>query len=332
MPLSRSFPIDSGFPDAVDLRRLDAGLIAREGVFPDPTTTAAAGIAFANGAWNVGARVFVAALKRGGAPYSLAYGVARVANDSQATAWTIPAAPVSGSRIDLLWIRATDPGQGEATSGSDGPGGAARAVPIFGVTAGTPSGTPATPALPAGALLIATVTTPSGAASIAGSTIVQSYGFAHLVGGVAYYRTAAALLADTANNVQGQRAFAIDSGVTYEWRGSAWVVLADDTGWVTASLASGWTAVVGEAPAYRRYRGVVYLRGRAGSTGAGAVAFTLPAGFRPAIQMTGATDFNTSGTSVDRYLVATNGQVGQVVAASRVGYSFGGIRPFIAEA
>lgn len=221
MSLSRSFPIDSGFPNAVDLRRLDAGLIAREGVFPDPTTTAAAGIAVGTTAWNVQARPFVAALKRGGAPYSLSYGVARLANSAQVNAWEIQPAPASGSRIDLLWIRATDPGEGETTSGSDGPGGAARAVPIFGVTAGTPSGTPATPALPAGALLIATVTTPSGAASIAGSTIAQSYGFAHLVGGVAYYRTAA--LRDESTVTEGTVGRVIGDDNLYVKRvGSTW--------------------------------------------------------------------------------------------------------------
>ena len=222
MPLTRSYPLDSGFPNALDLRRLDAGLIAREGVFPDPTTTAAAGIAFGNGAWNVGARVFVAALKRGSAPYSLTHGVARVANASAGTEWAIPAAPVSGSRIDLLWIRATDTTQGETTSGTDGPGGVARAVPIFGQTNGVAAGVPAAPALPAGALLIATVTTPSGAASIAGSTIVQSYDFTHLVGGLAYYRTTAAMRADVAGLAPGQQCVVIATGLYHSLIAGDW--------------------------------------------------------------------------------------------------------------
>lgn len=328
MPLTRSFPIDSGFPNAVDLRRLDAGLIAREGVFPDPTTIAAAGIAFGNGAWNVGARVFVAALKRGGAPYSLGYGVARVANDSQATAWTIPAAPVSGSRIDLLWIRATDPSQGEATSGSDGPGGAPRAVPIFGVTSGTPAGSPVAPALPAGALLIATVTTPSGAASIAGSTIVQSYGFAHLVGGVQYFRNAAAREAAATSALPGQLALQVDTGVYYRLTAAnTWAELVpalppvDDSGWITATLGGGLNHETSNPLQYRRLRGVVYFRGRlsSGSISSGTVVFTLPAGFRPDGSAGAANIFYADSNGPTRINIPTNTGAVTLLAASSAG-------------
>jgi len=264
MPLTRSFPIDEGYPTALDVRRLDAGLIVREGILADPITVAVAGIAYGDGGFNVGARPFVAALKRGGAAYSLDYGVARLANDAAGAAWTIPAAPVSNSRIDLLWIRATDPAEGEATTGTDGPGGVARAVPIFGVTSGTAAPSPVAPALPAGAYLIATVTTPSGAASIAGSTIVQSYGFAQLSGGTAYARTLA-LLPSTA--VEGDRAVALGTGVRYERAGSLWrpegVVLAVADFAALAALPTGGRVVgdlahVAEGAVYMSWTGTLW--------------------------------------------------------------------------
>lgn len=267
MALTRSFPIDSGFPNALDLRRLDAGLIVREGVFPDPTTTAAAGVAYGDGGWNVGAVAFVAALKRGGAPYSLSYGVARLANDAAGTAWTIDAAPASGSRIDLLWIRATDPGEGEATSGTDGPGGVARAVPVFGVTTGVAATTPVAPALPAGALLIATVTTPSGAASIAGSTIVQSYKFAQLAGGIRYARTLSEF-SDEPGYV-GEEAITLTSYQRYRYDGAAWVVAPYVLKQTVQYTASG-TFVKADYPRARALR----VRVQGGGGGSGGCAAT----------------------------------------------------------
>ena len=56
----------------------------------------------------------------------------------------------------------------------------------------------------------------------------------------------------------------------------------DDSGWTTPTLATGWTNSYGGDPIqYRRYGGIVYLRGRGNTTGASGVAFTLPVGFRP---------------------------------------------------
>lgn len=195
MPLTRAEAIDASFPQASDIRKHNAGIFPREGIFPDPTTIAAAGVAYAGSGWAVGARAFVAELKRGGAPYTQSYGNARVSNDSNvASAWTISAAPASGARIDLLCIRARDTTQGDSSSGAptDGPSGAARTgFPEFLVVTGTAGTTPARPALPAGYFEVAQIQTPSGAASTAGSTITQTYPFAHVVGGDIYVRTAA---------------------------------------------------------------------------------------------------------------------------------------------
>lgn len=222
MPLTRPFPVDKAFPNAADIRKGQSAVFPREGVFPDPTTIAAAGIAYAASGWNVGARAFTANVKRGGAPFSQAYGAAQVANDAVvAAAWTLPGAPTSGSWTSLLWIRAADPTQGEATTqvaGETGPDGVARprALPVFGVTTGTTS---TAPVLPAGAELIATAVTPSTATSAAGAVITQSYEFANVLGGPLYVRQSAQLTATlAAAAVPGEVAYALDTQALYEVR------------------------------------------------------------------------------------------------------------------
>lgn len=186
MPLTRPYPIDKAFPNAIDLRKQLSGIIPREGIFPDPVTVNQ-GIAYANGAWNVGARPFIAAFKRGGAPSTQAYGTGLGTNDAAATAWTVPAAPGSGTQITRLWVRWTDPTQGEALTVPAGET-VPRAVPTFGSNSGTSIGD--LPALTAGVMEIAQVSMPSGAASIAGATITQIAPFAHVVGGPVLFRNA----------------------------------------------------------------------------------------------------------------------------------------------
>jgi len=102
---------------------------------------------------------------------------------------------------------------------------------------------------------------------------------------------------------------------------------ADDTGWITPALASGWTSVT--TPQYRRLNGVTYLQGFANTTGAVGAAFTLPALFRPGVQRV---QFVEAGGTQVRTQITTLGGVGQVVAASLAGFSFGSIQPFPADA
>lgn len=214
MPLTRPFPIDSASPNPIDIRKQNSAIYPREGIFPDPVTIAAAGIAYANGGWNVGARPFVANIKRGGGAFTQAYGSAQISNDSAATAWTIAAAPASGTRVDRLWIRATDPTQGEALTGGI-------AVPVFGVTAGTP----ALAALPAGVEEIAQVSVAAGAASIANATITQTYSFAHVLGAPIYCRTEAERDALTPV-MDGEVAYVIAEKAAYVKTGGVWMASA----------------------------------------------------------------------------------------------------------
>lgn len=93
-------------------------------------------------------------------------GVYLACNDAAATVST-GAAPGSGSRYDLIWIRQPDAEQGDADS-----------VAVIGVTQGTSSGSPTKPygSVPAGALVLAESLVASGATStndVAHVTITQ---------------------------------------------------------------------------------------------------------------------------------------------------------------
>ncbi|GAA3730008.1 hypothetical protein GCM10022239_03280 [Leifsonia bigeumensis] len=101
-----------------------------------------------------------------------------------------------------------------------------------------------------------------------------------------------------------------------------WPPVASDTGWITPTLNTGWTALVGETPQYRLIGDDIKFRGRGNSTGATADAFTLP--FTMLVQVVGQTDAN--GTPA-RCIVRTTGAVGQVTAAAVTAFSFGGFPP-----
>jgi len=236
MALTRPFPIDQAYPNAVDLRKQESAVFPREGIFPDPinvnpaaAAAGVAGIAYPNGGWNVGANPFVANIKRGAAPFTQAYGSAHISNDAAGTAWTITPAPASGTRVDRLWIRATDPGQGEATSGSDGPGGVARAVPVYGKTDGTPAIQP----LPAGAVEIAQVSTPSTATSIAQSTITQTFPYANVLGGPVFCRNDTERTAVGATLAGGETLYQMDTKTMYRMAFPPTATLVpESSGWV----------------------------------------------------------------------------------------------------
>jgi len=105
----------------------------------------------------------------------------------------------------------------------------------------------------------------------------------------------------------------------------------DDTGWINATLSSGWTPVgiPGNTMQYRRLNGIVYIQGAAGTTGAGATAFTLPVGFRPAAQKVLWVD----GSGVQgRIQMTAGGVVGQVTPSAITNICLGDIPPFPADA
>jgi hypothetical protein len=292
MTLTRPFGTDAAYPNAADFRKGLAGIVTREGVFPDPITTAAAGIAYAGTGWGVNARPFVAAVRRGGAPYSLSYGPVLVANDGVVNnAWTISAAPGSGSRIDLLCVRARDVTQGDSASGAptDGPGGVARTgISEFVTVTGTASGSPVAPAVPAGYTEVGRVTTPSGAVSTAGSTFAHVFPFAQIAGGIIYARTIAerdALVTPLA----GDLCYVTATSQTFEYvdATAGWVAMLGKPT-LSAITFSGIYSAGATTPRVLEHGGRVYLDGIVSSTSATfggntAYAFgTIPAAKAPA--------------------------------------------------
>ena len=127
----------------------------------------------------------------------------------------------------------------------------------------------------------------------------------------------------------GDEGYQTDTDTNYRYDGAGWIVVGGDTGWIAAILNSGWTNNSGGDPIkYRRYRGVVYLRGRGDTTGTTVTAFTLPVGFRPAF--TGYWLAESLGASF-RMRVWDSGGVDQVSAQSTTHLSFFSCPPFIAE-
>jgi hypothetical protein len=129
--------------------------------------------------------------------------------------------------------------------------------------------------------------------------------------------------------VEGMVSWLNDTNRLYVHTGTAWVLVSalDDTGWITPALSAGWVSVV--TPQYRCKNGIIYFQGRASSTGANAVAFTLPALFRPGVQVVFLAE--NAGASV-RCQVMNSGTVGQVVAAAASSLSFNSCSPFPADA
>lgn len=75
-----------------------------------------------------------------------------------------------------------------------------------------------------------------------------------------------------------------DTGSVYKRSSSGWDLIWNDTGWITLTLSSGWSAEDGDVAQYRIRAGVVYFRGRLNATTAASTQpFTapLPVGARP---------------------------------------------------
>lgn len=104
----------------------------------------------------------------------------------------------------------------------------------------------------------------------------------------------------------------IDTNRTLESDGSKWTVLLEDTGWVTGSLASGWS---GAGVVARRKNGWVSMSVSCQRTGSaiGASAYstiaTLPTSYRPNDQRYNITAVVSSPDSVRDGYIDTNGAV-----------------------
>lgn len=208
MVLNASFPTGdpSGLPIA-DTRRVLGGLIVRDragvprlGILPRNTTPLVT--ATSTMAYSVAA--FEAVTSRTGA------GVELVVNDGAVTVPTT-ASPSANSRIDVVWVRARFSASGDTSDG-----------PEFGVTQGPVGATPVKPAIPAGALELATITIPSTAVATNSSGVVfaQTAQYTALNGGSIVFRTIAQRDAWAA--LDQQRCSVLATGLEYRLGTNGW--------------------------------------------------------------------------------------------------------------
>lgn len=145
-------------------------------------------------------------------------GVSIFTNDGTVNV-AIAAAPASNSRIDVIWVKHNDDTQGDAN-----------ALPVFGVTAGTAAASPTKPAIPTGALELATLRVYAGTTATNGgsNTLVNTYQMTAARGGLVPFRTKTELDAWT-NPPAWARAYVLDTGDEYGRAAGAWGVRLDAT-------------------------------------------------------------------------------------------------------
>lgn len=174
----------------------------------------------------------------------------------------------AGARIDILYVRVSDPAEGDGT--------AAPLIEVLYLAGAAGSG--AAPATPARSFVIAQINVPTSGGGSPTVTWVAPYAVS--AGGVLPAPTQAFL--NTLGGYEGQVAMVVadtarNNGILMRL-GGVWDQQTGDSGWITPTLLLSWTAA--NAISYRYFNGVVFLRGRA-SGGTTGTAFTLPAGFRP---------------------------------------------------
>lgn len=134
-------------------------------------------------------------------------------NNDGVVAVPIAAAPVSNSRITVIWVKQNDDLAGDAN-----------ALPVFGTTDGAALPTPTEPAIPTGATRLATLRVYSGTtASNAGSNVLTNVAQMTVPRGAPVpFRTKAELDLWTTPVTPAPDAYALDNGVTYRRLGGAW--------------------------------------------------------------------------------------------------------------
>ncbi|EQM83430.1 hypothetical protein [Microbacterium maritypicum] len=205
MALNRSFPTQhpSGL-SITDTRRVTAGLIVRNadgtpraGIFPSNANPIVSGRA----SMGYDVAPFLAATSR------INTGVELISNDA-VTIVPTTAAPSSNSRIDVIWVRAQFVQHADANNDV-----------IFGVTQGGAALTPSKPAIPVGALELATAEILSTTTTTATAVITQTHTFTAAAGGVVWLRNAL----DTWAAPDGSVAYRLDTKRMMDRVGGVWI-------------------------------------------------------------------------------------------------------------
>lgn len=144
---------------------------------------------------------------------AIADGVMIFANDGPVTV-SIDPAPVTGARIDVLYVKHNDAATGDTDS-----------LPLFAVATGVAAAEPVEPSVPTGALRLAVIRVAAGAtaANHASNTLLNIYPFTAMRGGAVPFRTRVELETWT-NAYPGQTAYVLgNTGGHFDWTGLVWV-------------------------------------------------------------------------------------------------------------
>lgn len=170
-------------------------------------------------------------------------GVTLPTNDGVVDVPIAAGAPASNSRIDVLWVKHEDNTTGDAAS-----------LPIFGVTSGAAAASPVEPAIPTGALRLATLRAYAGTTGASGgaNVLTNVYQMTAARGGVVPFRTLVELQAWT-TPVVTQRAEVLANSRMYEYNAAAWrptsLVVAAKTGLTILTSSTLTTCVTANLPA-----------------------------------------------------------------------------------
>lgn len=219
----------------------------------------------------------------------------------------VSAAPTANSRYTIVWVKHNDDTTGDAN-----------ALPIFGTTDGAAAASPVEPSTPSGALRLAVLRIYAGTTSTDQSpnAIVNNYRMTSARGGVVSVRTTSDRDSWTAPP-EGQRVYVMQTYAFYTFVNGVWV---HDGGRpelgnvsITGTNLKNRTANDSYRPRARKQSGTVFLEGSADVsatttwvTGTTYTFGTIPAGFRPAVEVEGLVRFGATFAVV---VVQTSGNI-----------------------
>jgi len=302
MAIRKGLPAKLALTDADDTRYLFSGLVVcnadgspRGGVLSPVNVN----LVTASATMNVSVARFQGATVRDG-------GVILLANDGAANV-LLDAAPGANSRIDVIFAKQNDASATVTVPDADN-------VPVLGFVKGTASATPTKPALPIGALELATVLIPSGATATnsGGVVITQTAAFTASAGGTVPFRTKAALdLWTTAQ--KDQQAGVLADSTRFRYTGTAW----EQTGSTVQLQMDATNSVITST----QQRGIAKITGAAATTITKTVTFpvaysTIPVVTATAIGGRAVGAFNASG------LITVSGtEVVSIYATTATGFT-----------
>jgi len=236
-------------------------------------------------------------------------GVVKLANEGTVNV-LLDTAPAANSRIDVIYAKQNDSSSTVTTPDAND-------LPVITFAKGVAAASPAKPALPIGAVELATVLIPAGATATNSSSpavvITQTAQFTAAAGGIVSFRSVTDLNLWTTSR-PGQFADVYSdpttsNNATYRWSGSAWAFVASSLVASGAIASFGTNISAGPGMDIFKLDGIVHGNlyvTKTTAIGAGEVLATLNPGWRPGNVVASATGIpNSYGLRID----GSNGQI-----------------------